>query len=182
MDNSNFLKMWKDYYNQYSNFFDEKVKEDFPSQGVGQVLEMNLLLKKMLNETTEQYLDQVNMPTKNDIASVSSLIVNIDTKVDELEVTVDEMKSVQAHQPELQREIASLHHEVAEVRGDITEVKGEMADLKTAVTAVKSEVANSQKNIKSLDHKLNEILFLLKSQEIKTNGTNMAVTKTEKGL
>jgi hypothetical protein len=45
----NLYETWKDFYFQSSNTFDEKVKDDFPTQGVGQVLEMNLLFKKMLD-------------------------------------------------------------------------------------------------------------------------------------
>ena len=73
-------------------YVDEKVKEDFPSQGMGQILEMNLLFKKVLNETTEQYLEQVNMPTRNDIATISSLIVNVDSKVDDLEELLEDSR------------------------------------------------------------------------------------------
>ena len=83
--------MWKDFYDQTSNLLDEKVKEDFPSQGMGQILEMNLLFKKMLDETTESYLESVNIPTRNDLASISSLIVNVDSKVDDLEELVEEL-------------------------------------------------------------------------------------------
>ncbi len=32
--NNNLYDMWKDFYNQSSNLFDEKVQEDFPAQGV----------------------------------------------------------------------------------------------------------------------------------------------------
>ena len=88
----NMFEMWKDYYDQSSNLLDEKVKEDFPSQGMGQILEMNLLFKKMLDETTEHYLEQVNIPTRNDIAALSSLIVNVDSKVDDLEELLEELR------------------------------------------------------------------------------------------
>ena len=57
---------------------------------MGQILEMNLLFKKMLDETTERYLEQVNIPTRNDLANISSLIVNVDSKVDDLEELVEE--------------------------------------------------------------------------------------------
>ncbi len=56
------------------------------------MLEMNLLFKKMVNEVTERYLEQVNMPTADDLASISSLIVNVDAKVDDLEALLEESK------------------------------------------------------------------------------------------
>jgi len=86
----NFYEMWKDLYSHSSKLFDEKVSNDFPSQGMGQVLEMNLQLKKMIDESTVKYLEFMNVPTRNDIANISSLIVNVDAKVDDLEERLEE--------------------------------------------------------------------------------------------
>jgi polyhydroxyalkanoic acid synthase PhaR subunit len=86
----NFYDMWKDLYSHSSKLFDEKVSNDFPSQGMGQVLEMNLQLKKMIDESTVKYLEFMNVPTRNDIANISSLIVNVDAKVDDLEERLEE--------------------------------------------------------------------------------------------
>ena len=149
----NMFEMWKDYYDQSSNLVDEKVKEDFPSQGMGQILEMNLLFKKVLDETTENYLESVNIPTRNDIAALSSLIVNVDSKVDDLEELLEEFKEKQASQ-----------------------AGGEnQADLQ-------SELTNVKKDIKDLDNKVNEILTLLKSssKETTVNGSTVKASKTTK--
>ncbi|MEH7484485.1 polyhydroxyalkanoic acid synthase subunit PhaR [Neobacillus drentensis] len=86
----NFYDMWKDLYSHSSKLFDEKVSNDFPSQGMGQVLEMNLQLKKMIDESTLKYLEFMNVPSRNDIANLSSLIVNVDAKVDDLEERLEE--------------------------------------------------------------------------------------------
>lgn len=125
------FEMWKDFYNQTSNMIDENLKDESTSKVMGQVLEMNLLYKKLLNETTEHYFDQVNIPTRNDLASISSLIINVDSKVDDLEELIEETSSNQIDQIELQRE---------------------MSDVKN--------------KIKSLDTKLNQILSLLKTNNI----------------
>lgn len=110
--NNNLYEMWKDFYNQSSNLFDEKIKEDFPSQGVGQILEMNLLFKKMINEVTERYLEQVNVPTRSDLASISSLIVNVDAKVDDLEVLLEDSKGTQVSPEEFQHELGNVKKEI----------------------------------------------------------------------
>ena len=104
--------MWKDFYNQSSNLFDEKVKEDFPAQGVGQALEANLLFKKMINEVTERYLEQVNMPTRNDLASISSLIINVDAKVDDLEALFEEQNGSRVSQVEFADELNSVKKDI----------------------------------------------------------------------
>jgi polyhydroxyalkanoic acid synthase PhaR subunit len=118
----NMFEMWKDFYDQSSNLVDQKVKEDFPSQGMGQILEMNLLFKKMLNETTERYLEQVNIPTRNDIANISSLIVNVDSKVDDLEELVEETKENQVSQVELKREVTNLKKEMKSLDGKLEQI------------------------------------------------------------
>lgn len=118
----NLYEVWKDFYFQTSNSIDEKVKEDFPSQGVGQVLEMNLLFKKMLDEMTERYLESVNIPTRNDLASISSLIVNVDSKVDELEDLVEELKSTQQPNQSLQRDLAGVKKDVKTLDQKLSEI------------------------------------------------------------
>jgi polyhydroxyalkanoic acid synthase PhaR subunit len=117
----NLYETWKDFYFQSSNSFDEKVKEDFPKQGVSQVLEMNLLFKKMLDEMTERYLESVNIPTRSDLASISSLIVNVDTKVDDLEDLVEELKLSQSSQS-LQRELTNVKKDVKSLDQKLNEI------------------------------------------------------------
>jgi polyhydroxyalkanoic acid synthase PhaR subunit len=106
--NFNFYEMWKDYYSQYSNIFDDQITKQFPSQAVGQMLEMNVQIKKMLNETTERYYELVNLPSRNDLAHISSQIVKIDAKVDDLEEFTQQTKDNQRDAVQLQREIANL--------------------------------------------------------------------------
>jgi polyhydroxyalkanoic acid synthase PhaR subunit len=106
--NFNFYEMWKDYYSQYSNIFDDQITKQFPSQAVGQMLEMNVQIKKMLNETTERYYELVNLPSRNDLAHLSSQIVKIDAKVDDLEEFTQQTKDNQRDAVQLQREIANL--------------------------------------------------------------------------
>jgi polyhydroxyalkanoic acid synthase PhaR subunit len=117
----NLYETWKDFYFQSSNTFDEKVKEDFPTQGVGQVLEMNLLFKKMLDEMTENYLESVNIPTRNDLASISSLIVNVDAKVDDLEELVEGLALTQPSQS-LQKELTNVKKDVKNLDQKLNEI------------------------------------------------------------
>ncbi|MBI0575879.1 hypothetical protein IEC97_00785 [Neobacillus cucumis] len=86
----NFYETWKEYYSKYTNLLDEKMTKEFPSQWIGQLLEMNLQFKKMVNETTERYFESVNLPSKNDLAHISAQIVNLDAKVDDIEEFVQE--------------------------------------------------------------------------------------------
>lgn len=118
----NFYEIWKDFYSQSSNVFDEKMKESFPAEGLGQILEMNLQFKKMIDETTERYLEFVNMPTRTDLANLSSLIVNVDAKVDDLEELLEEAKDNQGEQAALKNEFAGLKKEMKNLDTKLTQI------------------------------------------------------------
>jgi polyhydroxyalkanoic acid synthase PhaR subunit len=118
----NFYEIWKDFYSQSSNIFDEKMQESFPAEGLGQILEMNLQFKKMIDETTERYLEFVNMPTRTDLANLSSLIVNVDAKVDDLEELLEEAKDNQGEQAALKNEFAGLKKEMKNLDTKLTQI------------------------------------------------------------
>lgn len=141
----NLYETWKDFYFQSSNTFDEKVKEDFPTQGVGQVLEMNLLFKKMLDEMTENYLESVNIPTRNDLASISSLIINVDSKVDDLEELVEGLALTQPSQ--------SLQKELTNVKKDVKNLDQKLNEILTILNSQNVEKAKATSTTKSTQAK-----------------------------
>ena len=51
----------------------------------GQRSRFEFVLSKALNDTTKNYLEQVNVPTKEDIARVATLVINLENKVDNIE-------------------------------------------------------------------------------------------------
>jgi polyhydroxyalkanoic acid synthase PhaR subunit len=119
---TNLFEMWKDFYTQSSSFFDKQMKENFPSQGIGQVLEMNLQFKKMVDETTEKYLEFVNLPSRKDIAKISSQIVNVDAKVDDLEELLEESKSGNETPVALQNELTNLKKDMKSLEAKLDKV------------------------------------------------------------
>lgn len=134
--NFNPFELWKDYYNQTSNMIDENLKDESTSKVMGQVLEMNLLYKKILNETTEHYFDQINIPTRNDLASISSLIINVDSKVDDLEELIEETKSNQINSVELKREMTDVKNKIKSLDTKLNQI---YSLLKTNVPGTNKE-------------------------------------------
>jgi len=110
--NFNVFEAWKDLYNQTSNLYDEKIMESFPSQGVGQLLDMNLQFKKFLDETTEKYLELGNLPSRKDLANLSSQIVNVDVKVDSLEELLEDKLESTDNQVSFKSELSELKSEM----------------------------------------------------------------------
>ena len=118
----NFYDMWKNYYSEYSSLLDDQVTKEFPAQAIGQILEMNLQFKKLLNETTERYYEFANLPSRNDLAHVSSQIVNIDAKVDDLEEFLQESKDKQEDSKKLQREMTELKKDMKSLDSKVTQI------------------------------------------------------------
>lgn len=134
------FEMWKDFYNQTSNMIDENLKDESTSKVMGQVLEMNLLYKKLLNQTTENYFDQVNIPTRNDLASISSLIINVDSKVDDLEELIEDTNSKINH-VELKREVADIKNKMKSLDTKVNQI---LSLLKTNSTTESNKDVPSQ--------------------------------------
>ncbi|MDQ0199803.1 hypothetical protein [Neobacillus ginsengisoli] len=118
----NLMEIWKDFYSQSSNFFDEKMIESFPSQGLGQMLDMNLQVKKLMDETTERYLQFANVPSRNDIANLSSQLVDIDAKVDSLEELLEETKDKQGNPGSFQRELNDLKKDMKNLDNKMNQI------------------------------------------------------------
>jgi polyhydroxyalkanoic acid synthase PhaR subunit len=110
--NFNVFEAWKDLYNQSSSLFDEKIMESFPSQGVGQLLDMNLQFKKFIDETTEKYLELGNLPSRKDLANLSSQIVNVDAKVDSIEELLEDKLDSTDNQVSFKNELSELKSEM----------------------------------------------------------------------
>ncbi|MCM3765587.1 hypothetical protein [Neobacillus niacini] len=119
---TNLFDMWKDFYSKSTNMFDERITENFPSQGIAQVMEMNLMFKKMIDESTEKYLELVNIPSRNDLASLSSMIVNVDAKVDNLEELLEESSANQPHVASLQEEMVSIKKDIKSLENKVNQI------------------------------------------------------------
>jgi polyhydroxyalkanoic acid synthase PhaR subunit len=118
----NFFELWKDFYSQSSNYFDDKVKESFPSQGIAQMLDMNLQVKKLMDETSERYLQLVNVPSRNDIANLASQIVNVDAKVDSLEELLEEKQDSNGNHESIQSEMTDLKKDMKGLDKKLNEI------------------------------------------------------------
>ncbi|MBM7646968.1 polyhydroxyalkanoic acid synthase PhaR subunit [Scopulibacillus daqui] len=128
------FELWKEAYNQSESYWghilDENMKEEYFSKWMGKVLESNLLFKKMMNQTTEGYLEQVNIPTRKDLSSVASLVVNVDEKIDSMEELIEGVKADnQLSETKLKNEIKQLNDKLDQVLSLLNE-KGKSVNSK----------------------------------------------------
>ena len=83
------FKMWKDMYEQTEKAWHDVIqdtlgKEAF-SEGLGQIQASYLQYHEMISNVTDDYLKQTNVPTRDEIANVASLVINLEDKVDNID-------------------------------------------------------------------------------------------------
>lgn len=98
--------MWKNVYEKTESTWRDAIqdtlgKESF-AESLGQIQSQYLQYQGIVNKMTESYLKQVNLPSRDEIANVASLIINVESKVDDLEDQMD------AHKADTSREIDQL--------------------------------------------------------------------------
>ncbi len=113
------FEVWKNVYDQteayWSKVLDENMATEEFSRGLGKILDMNLQYKKLVNDSTKAYLEQMNMPSKDDLAKLASLIINVEAKVDQIEEVVEEASFVQASQLKQNEEIKTIQNEMKKI-------------------------------------------------------------------
>ncbi|WP_158595080.1 poly(R)-hydroxyalkanoic acid synthase subunit PhaE [Oceanobacillus piezotolerans] len=91
--------LWKTIYEQTENNFSEAIHETLGKEEyaelLGQVQNGYLQYQKLIQSTTEMYLKQLNIPTREEISSVASLVINLEEKVEILDEKIDEATSDQ---------------------------------------------------------------------------------------
>lgn len=137
------LKVWKDLYDTNERFFGKMMndyvqKEEF-SSWMGSILDFNLYCKKMLNDQSKLFLTANNMPSKEDIASVASLVVNVEAKMDALEEQLYDQKSSDVDVSSLKKEVAKLKTDTKSMQTQIGEVKSTLSNIEELLKKIISE-------------------------------------------
>lgn len=81
--------MWKDMYEHTEKAWHDVIqdtlgKESF-SEGLGQIQSSYLQYHEMISNLTEGYFKQANIPTRDEIANVASLVINLENKIDQVD-------------------------------------------------------------------------------------------------
>ncbi|MEW9671026.1 poly(R)-hydroxyalkanoic acid synthase subunit PhaE [Ammoniphilus sp. 3BR4] len=128
--------LWKQFYDkaeeQWSQTMDEAMHKEEFSKLMGQSLNSYLQYQNVARQSAEKYLEQANMPSRQDVANVASLIVNVESKLDKLEEEVIDA----LNQSDLSKEVKTLKADMAKLSKrldqlfDILEAKSEIAATK----------------------------------------------------
>lgn len=118
--------IWQEYYKNVESFWgqsmEEKMKTEEFSEWMGKILDANLLYREMADKSAKQYLEIMNLPSREDLANVSSLIVHLDTKIDDLEDQLEESIENQLSPTVVKKDMTLLKKEVKELSSKLDEV------------------------------------------------------------
>jgi hypothetical protein len=85
--------IWRQAYEQAEKGWTQALEQvtgtDAFSQNLGQSLDSYLSFQKLMRDSMQTYLETMNLPTRNDIARLGELIVNLEGKIDDLDDRVD---------------------------------------------------------------------------------------------
>ncbi|AOV07518.1 polyhydroxyalkanoate biosynthesis repressor PhaR [Sporosarcina ureilytica] len=118
------FKIWQDIYNKTENAWSDAIqdtlgKESF-SEGLGQTLNSYLQYQEFVTKTAEAYLTQFNMPSRDEVANVASLVINTENKIDHLEDQLEQLAEENTKEiNSLKRTISNLDKKLDRVLAEI---------------------------------------------------------------
>lgn len=118
------FKLWKAMYDKAETNFNEIVNEIIHKEAfaewLGQVQLGYLQYQELIQNTTDTYLKQINVPTREEISNIASLVINVEEKVETLQEKIedeilDKDKSVSAEIAKLKTNISKLDKKMDQI-------------------------------------------------------------------
>ena len=142
--------IWKEMYEHTEKAWHDVIqdtlgKEAF-SEGLGQIQARYLQYYEMVSNLTDAYLKQTNVPTRDEIANVASLVINLEDKVDNIDDQLYEnSETITKEINQLKRTVGNLEKKFDKVLEAITALDKKI----DAVEAIsESKTATTQPNAK----------------------------------
>ncbi|WP_134698491.1 hypothetical protein [Ammoniphilus sp. YIM 78166] len=141
--------VWKQFYDkaeeQWSQTIDEAMHKEEFSKWMGQSLNSYLQYQNVARQSAEKYLEQANMPSRQDVANIAGMVVNVEGKLDKLEQTIEDEIIDQLKQRDLSKEVKTLQADIAKLTSrldqlfEILQAKSEIATAKETRTPEAAE-------------------------------------------
>lgn len=112
--------VWKDMYDKteqaWRDVIQETLGKEHFAEGLGQIQNQYLQYQELVNKMSEAYLKQANMPSREEVANIATLIINVESKADDLEEQLDEFKNTTTKEIEqLKKTMANLDKKLDKV-------------------------------------------------------------------
>lgn len=127
------LKMWKQLYDVNEKYWGKMMndvvqKEEF-SEWMGSVLDFNLYCKKVMNDQSKIFLEASNIASKEDIANVASLVINLEQKVDTIDDQLFDQSGNDLDASALKKDMTKLKSETKAIHQQINELKTSLLNI-----------------------------------------------------
>jgi polyhydroxyalkanoic acid synthase PhaR subunit len=105
--------VWKSVYDKteakWNEVLHETMQKEAFSEWLGQVQNAYLQYQQIAQKTTDNYLKQVNLPTRDEISNVASLIINLEEKVENLDQKIEDELSGNSASAEINKLKTSIN-------------------------------------------------------------------------
>lgn len=137
--------IWKNVYEQTETKWNEVIHETMQkeafSEWMGQVQNAYLQYQQAVQNTTDTYLKQVNMPTREDIANVASLVINLEEKVENLDQKLENLEDERTSNSS-STEINRLKSSIARLDKKIETILKAVQQLEVAPTVLQANTTS----------------------------------------
>lgn len=139
--------LWKEIYNKTESVWQETIQETLEkksfAESLGQIQSQYVQYQELVNKMTESYLKQANIPTRDEIANVASLIINVDSKIDQLEDEHDlQREKIQKEIDSLKKSVSSLEKKLDKVIDLLTKTLELAEESKASVAATANKTVS----------------------------------------
>lgn len=142
------FKMWKNIYDQtesnWSDIIQQSMKKESFSEGMGETLNQFLQFQELSRKMSESYLEQMNVPSRDEVANVASLVINLEEKLDNLEEGLEN-----------DLEKLNKEKEIGQLRRSISNLDKKMDQILQVIEGlnIKEQLASSEMTVKEVKGK-----------------------------
>ena len=147
------FKMWKDMYENtekaWSDVIQDTLGKETFSEGLGQIQASYLQYHEMISSVTEAYFKQINMPTRDEVANVASLVINLEAKVDNMDDQLYEnSETITKEINQLKRTVGNLEKKFDKVLEAIVALDKKIGAVETVSASKTATTQPEDTNIK----------------------------------
>ncbi|MCI0417842.1 MAG: hypothetical protein L0312_01250 [Acidobacteria bacterium] len=92
---SQMFQFYDSFAKSWSDAMSKAVSSKSFAESMGRQIENNLdtmtLMRRQMGDLIEQYLQQMSLPTRNDVINLSERLTNLEMSVDDLDAKLDEL-------------------------------------------------------------------------------------------
>lgn len=131
--------LWKEMYDKTENAWRDVIQETLGkehfAENLGQIQSQYLQYQELVNKMSEAYLKQVNMPSREEVSNIATLIINVESKVDEIEDQVSELnESTSKEIEQLKKNVSALDKKLDKILALLSETEIKTSTKSTPAT------------------------------------------------